>query len=253
MPLRRGFTMIELLVVVSVIAVLAGILIPTVSMVRRLANDVKCGNNLQQIAGAMVVYRHDNDDAFPPSALGMTLSSGLLPNLRKIFFCPEDRGLPPGSVNSMGRPASYPTTSWGDLAYIYEGGSLIGAPTGSSYDYEMSSIPMHSSELNFFYKDYDEAPTKPKPALNSPEATWAAGKTHQRFFGNLSGTSSSVHGAPFPTSLFPIMRCYWHYKWTGNNVVEDNQKKIKNVSWDLNVFNSTPYWEHDVNPNIPIH
>ncbi len=246
MPLRRGFTMIELLVVVSVIAVLAGILIPTVSMVRRLANDVKCGNNLQQIGAAMTIYRHDNDDAFPSSSLGMTLPGGLLPDLGKIFICPEDRTIPQGSNHAMGR-----APTWGNLAYIYESATVGGRVIGSSYDYEMSGTQLNSSELSFFYKDLTESGGS-LPASGTAEATWAAGKTHQRFFGNLKGTSPNLHGNPFATSLFPIMRCYWHYRWTGNNSVEDNMKKVKNVSWDLNVFNTSPYWEHDANPLIPI-
>jgi prepilin-type N-terminal cleavage/methylation domain-containing protein len=62
---RRGFTLIELLIVVSLIVLLAGMLLPAVTMVRTAANKAKCGNNMRNIAIAIIAYRSDNNDAFP--------------------------------------------------------------------------------------------------------------------------------------------------------------------------------------------
>jgi prepilin-type N-terminal cleavage/methylation domain-containing protein/prepilin-type processing-associated H-X9-DG protein len=50
---RRGFTLLELLVVVSIIAVLAAMLFPAIQRLRETANRVKCINNLHQIGLAM--------------------------------------------------------------------------------------------------------------------------------------------------------------------------------------------------------
>jgi len=50
---RRGFTLLELLVVVSIIAVLAGMLFPAIQRLREMANRTKCVNNLHQIGIAM--------------------------------------------------------------------------------------------------------------------------------------------------------------------------------------------------------
>jgi prepilin-type N-terminal cleavage/methylation domain-containing protein/prepilin-type processing-associated H-X9-DG protein len=50
---RNGFTLLELLVVVSIIAVLAGMLFPAIQRLREMANRTKCVNNLHQIGVAM--------------------------------------------------------------------------------------------------------------------------------------------------------------------------------------------------------
>jgi prepilin-type N-terminal cleavage/methylation domain-containing protein/prepilin-type processing-associated H-X9-DG protein len=50
---RHGFTLLELLVVVSIIAVLAGMLFPAIQRLREMANRTKCVNNLHQIGVAM--------------------------------------------------------------------------------------------------------------------------------------------------------------------------------------------------------
>lgn len=60
-----GFSLIELMVTVSVIAILSAILIPVINSVRDAARTTKSLSNLRQLASAMQMYSSDNKGLYP--------------------------------------------------------------------------------------------------------------------------------------------------------------------------------------------
>jgi prepilin-type N-terminal cleavage/methylation domain-containing protein/prepilin-type processing-associated H-X9-DG protein len=62
---KKAFTLVELLVVISIIAILLAVLMPSLRRAKEQANSVVCKSNLKNYGLAGVMYLQDNENAFP--------------------------------------------------------------------------------------------------------------------------------------------------------------------------------------------
>ena len=99
---RRAFTLIELLIVIAIIAILAGILLPVFAKARERARRIECVSNLRQIGMGVGEYIQDWGGRYPWAQRAANVSSGLRPALvqtvepygvePETWKCPSDIG-----------------------------------------------------------------------------------------------------------------------------------------------------------------
>src|SRR5512137_2453967 len=60
-----GFTLVELLVVIGIIALLVSILLPALSKAREMTYRIKCASNLKSIGQSLMLYSQENGGDYP--------------------------------------------------------------------------------------------------------------------------------------------------------------------------------------------
>jgi prepilin-type N-terminal cleavage/methylation domain-containing protein/prepilin-type processing-associated H-X9-DG protein len=124
---KHAFTLVELLVVISIIGLLAGLAIPAIAGARSKANDSKCLSNLRQIGLAFLSFASDNS-GFLPRGNNNTDDTGTagreyykavyayIPTLNnkmsgkqvnKVFLCPAEKQPPDQSTSCTQYTASF--------------------------------------------------------------------------------------------------------------------------------------------------
>ena len=236
----RGFTLVEMLVVIAIIGVLIAILMTAVWALRRRSRRVKCQNNLRQLHIALMTYREDNHyteaNFFPYRLTYMFREDCKYIDDKRIYLCPFDEsngkqgGKPPKSASQFAetdepgtpaRPGEQP------CSYMYE---FSGARC--SWDWKSIGVPPYPKVVSYFDVDGDN------------EASWGEVKWKQMDYGDswLHADETEYNKLElkgYPKSLFPLLRCFWHQE----NPDSDTEKNIINQSFESRQFWSGALWE----------
>ena len=131
----QGFTLLELLTVVAIIAVLCSILVPALQGVRKSAQQVSCASNMRQIGSALLLYAAANDNKLPETshtaAVGQSwiyTLSDYLGDCDEVRICPAD---PKGDRRFDAGGTSYILNSFLFVPQIDPFGRPMGGPSNN--------------------------------------------------------------------------------------------------------------------------
>jgi prepilin-type N-terminal cleavage/methylation domain-containing protein/prepilin-type processing-associated H-X9-DG protein len=123
---QKGFTLVELLVVISIIALLMGVLLPALSRAREQGKRAVCLHNLSQLMVAWSMYADDNSEKPPWSDVYYSWVSDPAPPGYGPCWVEPDHAWPHGPMSSTTQttPLPYPNPKKADWEHCISEGSL---------------------------------------------------------------------------------------------------------------------------------
>jgi prepilin-type N-terminal cleavage/methylation domain-containing protein/prepilin-type processing-associated H-X9-DG protein len=191
---RRGLSLVELLIVIAIISILAGILMPVLAQARRAAQQRSCASNVRQLGLALRLYVDDFDGSYPIGAYlegesrylwNVTWHNELMGYLNdtRLLYCP----LVPARDSYR---ASYGCNSWisrwngavvdaelGDTAQTVYAAEKEGPdwpaypPSLKNLPHYRPLIPRHNGTLTLLYCD-GHVRSLPFAQVEGPGAIW---------------------------------------------------------------------------------
>jgi len=275
---KSGFTLVELLVVISIIALLVSILMPALGQARKQAQTVVCKTNLKQWGMCKDLYLADSDDLFWTGNAGresnwwMTAMRSYMDDIDKMRCCPT---AVKQVSNIDGTPGpgfgKQPFAAWGQMTYLGSTEAPVedgDSGQGKSWD-DYGSYGASGWLENFYSK-------------SESQKTMLRGLGFEPLFWNKGANISHPSTVPFMTDaqwvdFYPNTDSYtgfgppptenevWYGSYGGtqfSRLVQNRHGGKQNVAFadssvrtvmlpDLWTLKWNPKWDMSVNPPFP--
>jgi prepilin-type N-terminal cleavage/methylation domain-containing protein/prepilin-type processing-associated H-X9-DG protein len=189
----RGFTLVELLIVIAIVAIFAAILLAVFPQGREMARQAACVSGVKQIVAAANMYAHDHDRRFIPAmtrggshgARGYTWCVIIQPYLEneEILICTNDPD-PRATEDFVCLPHSY------GLNYRYTQNTAFGWSPGALTS-KLTNVDQHSKRILLF--EMGSLPRDPGASYAAHRLSRVAARHRDRaVFGFIDGHAEAL-------------------------------------------------------------
>ena len=214
---KKSFSLVELLIVISIIAILASLLLPALNKAREKARDILCSGNLKQLSSYMFLYVEQNNDVIPAANNNAEAPSGKWQDMlygltapgekfidqyyllkinsttwypkNKVFACPAS-----GPCNIAVSSRHYGINNSG---FLYEDGraSSFGFASFHTGAYSMKLGRIKSPSRRAALFDIDRWGSWPSPCANSYSMLYRSGDSGVAVWRHRDGNGLNVNFA----------------------------------------------------------
>ncbi len=241
----KGFTLVELLLVIALIAILVALLLPVLATAKAKANQTACLNNLKQINLGVRQYSEDHNDILPDNGTATYLTykelikgyvglKGASSPQDRIFACPADHFSFDESNGNYSPEPHHNLLNYDYSSYGFNGlNKVTNFPAAQfgrcplrhrwpAFQLRSRTPPRRSSPLNprLCFPTPGTSPRRAipptRPPLTTPKASsvlWMATSASSKFIGTVN-SFTPMAAAPSPAYYNPPDG--YEYKWSGD-------------------------------------
>lgn len=217
-----GFTLVEMLTVIAVMVILAGLILGSLRGARERGRKTQCMNNMRNLALAVQMYRDDHykHEIKDPPWLS-TMHGRSEASSQKVYFCPNDREngqLPPRTLYSKLNP------------------------TGPAYNETHDHINNPDPSRNGLYPEFTGCSFLYEFCYAIKSGGFGAGRPWVEIkLEQMNEGDQYSNYQPYSHTDFAMIRCFWHMETPSGG-----RREVMNISYGGRAFQSGVAWQETV-------